>query len=111
MAHSGNRLVDAINAAARDLGVPLVADGPGPRVILKGERRLVLAFCQQAAARGLLLHPAGNNVSGVLTETDQDLSERAAQEAVAALAKGATLEGPEPSEGFAATARREQGDG
>ena len=111
MAHSGNRLVDAINAAARDLGVPLVADGPGPRVILKGERRLVLAFCQQAAARGLLLHPAGNNVSGVLTEADQDLSERAAQEAVAALAKGATLEGPEPSEGFAATARREQGDG
>ena len=105
MAHSGNRLVDAINAAARDLGVPLVADGPGPRVILKGERRLVLAFCQQAAARGLLLHPAGNNVSGVLTEADQDLSERAAQEAVAALAKGATLEGPEPALSFAAGVR------
>src|SRR3990167_9710217 len=106
MAHAGQRLVDTINATARILGVPLMADGPGPRVVVKGERRLVLAFYQQAAARGLLLHPAGSNVSGVLTEADQDRSERAAQEAVAALAKGAGLEGPEPSEGFAAGARR-----
>jgi len=106
MAHAGQRLVDAINATVRSLEVPLVADGPGPRVVVKGERRLVLTFYQQAAARGLLLHPAGSNVSGVLTEADQDLSERVAQVAVAALAKGADLEGPEPSEGFAAGARR-----
>ena len=106
MAHAGYLLVDAINAAAMSLGVPLVAGGPGPRVVVKGNRRLVLAFCQQAAARGLLMHPAGSNVSGVLTEADQDRSERAAKEAVAALAKGVELEGPEPSEGFAAGARR-----
>ena len=106
MAHAGHRLVDAINATARSLGVSLMADGPGPRVVVKGARRLMLAFHQQAAARGLLLHPAGSNVSGVLTEADQDRSERAAQEAMAALAKGAQLEGPEPSEGFAAGARR-----
>ena len=50
-------------------------------------------FLQETARRGLLIHPAGANISAALTSEDMDLTYRALKGAKEAMEQGVQLEG------------------
>ena len=86
----------------KNLGIPVTGYPVHPKVLYEGEQMAL--FLQETAKRGLLLHPAGFNVSAALTKDDMEQTEYALAGAKMAMDDGVKLEGELPKAGaFART--------
>ena len=77
-----------------ELGIPITGYDVHPKITYTGHDMAV--FLQETAKRGLLIHPAGFNVSAVLTKEDMEITYRALKGAKEALDNKVPLEGIEP---------------
>jgi len=77
-----------------ELGIPTTGYAVHPKILYEGAEMAL--FLQETARRGLLMHPAGLNISAALTSEDLDLTYRALKGAKEAMASGVPLEGLVP---------------
>lgn len=79
-----------------DLKIPVTGYPVHPKITYTGREMAI--FLQETARRGLLIHPAGFNVSAALTEDDLRVTFEALKGAKEALDAGVPLEGNVPAE-------------
>lgn len=77
-----------------ELGIPVTGYAVHPKITYTGYEMAL--FLQETAKRGLLIHPAGFNVSAALTDKDMEITYRALKGAKEALDNKVPLEGIEP---------------
>jgi glutamate-1-semialdehyde aminotransferase len=77
-----------------ELGIPTTGYPVHPQVLYQGAEMAL--FLQETARRGLILHPAGLNISAALTSDDLDVTYRALKGAKDAMDEGIPLEGLVP---------------
>ncbi len=76
------------------LGIPTTGYPVHPKIAYTG--KMMALFLQETARRGLILHPAGLNISAALTQDDLELTYRALKGAKDAMDANVPLEGLEP---------------
>jgi len=82
---------DVFQAYLQFLDIPHTGYSVHPKITYTGAEMAL--FLQETARRGLLLHPAGLNISAALTSEDMDLTYRALKGAKEAMEQGVRLEG------------------
>jgi glutamate-1-semialdehyde 2,1-aminomutase len=81
----------------KELGIPTTGYPVHPKITYSGKDMAL--FLQETARRGMLMHPAGMNVSAALTSDDMKVTQQALQGAKAVLDSGeGVLEGAVPPE-------------
>jgi len=83
----GNQLLDF----CKELHIPNTGYAVHPKITYTGAEMAL--FLQETARRGLLMHPAGLNISAALTSEDMDLTYRALKGAKEAMEAKVPLEG------------------